>query len=248
MKKTQWSYFTSKEFEERCKDIEVAFLPIGACEIYGPHLPLGSDGIVAEYVAEQVAKESSGIVLPLIPVGCSKPLDDFPGTISISSRTMYYFAKEIIEDIIKWGIKKVFIIQGHLINVPVIDELIYDIKDEYPKVKFAQIDIWRFLKNNSFDIVEDEFSSKFGHACEVGTSVLMYVNEDICILDEIKDSDNDFEVDMLKYHDINSYYKYIELSKNGVLGNPSKASKKKGEVLINRLSKRIINYINDWND
>lgn len=246
MRKYKWSHFSSKEFDDQRANIDVAFFPIGACEIYGPHLPLGSDGLVAEHVAERVAKRVDGITLPLIPVGCSKPLDDFPGTLSISSRTLYHFAKEVIEGTIKWGIKKIFIVQGHLINVPVLDELVYDLKETYPDVKFAQIDVWRYLKNNSFDVVEDEFSSKFGHACEVGTSVLMNVNEDVCL--KAEDKDNNFEVDMMKYHDINSYYKYAEMSQDGTLGNPGKASKEKGEILINKLLDRITDYVNDWDN
>lgn len=246
MQKYKWSHLSSKEFDDRRGDIDVAFFPIGACEIYGPHLPLGSDGIVAEHIGETMSERVNGITLPLIPVGCSRPLDDFPGTLSISSRTLYHFAKEVIEGTIKWGIKKIFIVQGHLINVPVIDELVFDLKEMYPDVKFAQIDIWRFLKNNSFDVVEDEFSSKFGHACEVGTSVLKYVNEDICLPAE--DKENDFKVDVMKYHDINSYFKYVDMSDNGTLGNPGKASKEKGEILINKILDRITNYVNEWDE
>ena len=32
------------EFDERRKQTNTVIIPTGACEIYGPHLPMGSDG------------------------------------------------------------------------------------------------------------------------------------------------------------------------------------------------------------
>jgi creatinine amidohydrolase len=42
----------------------VAYLPWGALEWHGPHLPLGLDGMTAEALAERVARRTGGVVLP----------------------------------------------------------------------------------------------------------------------------------------------------------------------------------------
>jgi creatinine amidohydrolase len=42
----------------------VAYLPWGALQWHGPHLPLGLDGLVAETIAERVARRSGGVLLP----------------------------------------------------------------------------------------------------------------------------------------------------------------------------------------
>jgi creatinine amidohydrolase len=39
-------------------------MPWGALDRHGPHLPLGSDGFVAEAMAEQVARRVGGVLLP----------------------------------------------------------------------------------------------------------------------------------------------------------------------------------------
>ena len=39
------------EFDERRKQTKTVIIPSGACEIYGPHLPMGSDCFAAEAVA-----------------------------------------------------------------------------------------------------------------------------------------------------------------------------------------------------
>jgi creatinine amidohydrolase len=42
----------------------VAFLPWGALEWHGPHLPFGLDGITAETIAERVVQRTGGVLLP----------------------------------------------------------------------------------------------------------------------------------------------------------------------------------------
>lgn len=233
-----------KEFDLRRKETEVAFLPIGACEVYGEHLPLGSDGMVAEYVAMEMAKRTNGICLPLIPVGCSKALYGFPGTLTVQNRTLYNYAKDIIEGAIKWGYKKIFICQGHLTNVAVMDDLVIDLKEEHPDVYFAQIDLWRFFKNNSFDVAEDTYSSQVGHACEVCSSVMKLVAGDL--VQPCADQPNYAVADMQSYGEINRYFAFDDISPNGTLGNPAKATKEKGEILMQRLLTRIEGFIQDW--
>ena len=43
----------------------LAILPWGALEWHGAHLPLGMDGIAAQYVADHVVTRSGGVLLPM---------------------------------------------------------------------------------------------------------------------------------------------------------------------------------------
>jgi creatinine amidohydrolase len=47
----------------------VVFVPIGPLEWHGPHLPLGTDGLVPHRVAVEVARETGGVVLPTSYIG-----------------------------------------------------------------------------------------------------------------------------------------------------------------------------------
>ena len=49
------------EARRRCP---IAYLPIGPLEWHGPHLPLGTDGIHAHWIAVEVARRVGGVVLP----------------------------------------------------------------------------------------------------------------------------------------------------------------------------------------
>ena len=44
MKNTNWiKLMSSSEFAERKKTCDTVIIPVGATEVYGPHMPMGSD-------------------------------------------------------------------------------------------------------------------------------------------------------------------------------------------------------------
>ncbi len=239
-----WNDMACSEFTKRKDDIEIAFLPIGAIEVHGPHDPMGADNIHGPYFANILAEKYNGIALPVIPYGMSRFLNGFPGTMYVSYNSLYNYTKDVIESIIRNGIKKIFILQGHLTNLYVLDEVIYTLKDIYPDVQFAQVDIWRFMKNNSFDVVEDEYSSKFGHDGEVCTSVMLALRGDLVL--EREDRANPLINIKSNNPDIKVYQEFNEISEFGAIGNPYKASKEKGEILIERFIKTVSEFIESW--
>lgn len=60
MDEMSWS-----EFDQRRKETDTILIPTGAVEIYGPHLPMGADGIAAMAIAERVASRTGALVAPL---------------------------------------------------------------------------------------------------------------------------------------------------------------------------------------
>ncbi|MBX8633695.1 MAG: creatininase family protein [Candidatus Thermoplasmatota archaeon] len=102
-----------KSFAERVKEDPVVFLPVGATEEHGSHLPLGSDTIQAREVCNLVAQRVNGIVLPALPYGVSTSLRDYPGTISISYQALYAVAKDILSELVRNGIRKIVVLSGH---------------------------------------------------------------------------------------------------------------------------------------
>src|SRR5215813_13747566 len=65
----------------------IAVLPLAATEQHGPHLPLGTDIMIAEaYLArvrELLPVSLPATFLPLQPVGISTEHIDFPGTLTL---------------------------------------------------------------------------------------------------------------------------------------------------------------------
>ena len=54
------------EIDELRKKTDLAILPSGAVEVYGQHLPTGSDGIMALALAQALAKQVPAGIAPFI--------------------------------------------------------------------------------------------------------------------------------------------------------------------------------------
>src|SRR5580692_6921372 len=69
----RWEDLTWPEIEEllRGRPHEVALLPVGATEQHGPHLPAGTDTIIAKALSEAVSARTGAIVLPPSPSGAA---------------------------------------------------------------------------------------------------------------------------------------------------------------------------------
>ena len=88
MENTKWiKYMSSSEFDEKRKTCDTVIIPVGATEVYGPHLPMGSDILVAQAVAEKVADQVNAMIGPSLEVGESYSLSKYPGTLYLRPET-----------------------------------------------------------------------------------------------------------------------------------------------------------------
>src|ERR1700722_11896129 len=82
-----WEDLTWPEIEAlvRRRPKEVALLPVGATEQHGPHLPTGTDTIIATGLCHAVSARTGAPVLPALPIGCSYGHGTLlPGTLSLT--------------------------------------------------------------------------------------------------------------------------------------------------------------------
>ncbi len=97
----------------RVTDDPIVFLPIGATEEHGRHLPLGSDTFQAIDMCNALAQRVNGLVLPPVSYGVSTALRDFPGTISITFQTLNSMIRDILSELVRNEIRKIVIVSGH---------------------------------------------------------------------------------------------------------------------------------------
>ena len=84
-----------KQIEQLDKNKTIFFLPISPLEEHGPHLPIGTDFLTIKDITIEAIKilnkkrpELNYILLPAVPIGYCKFNTDFPGSISVSGKTV----------------------------------------------------------------------------------------------------------------------------------------------------------------
>ncbi|HRO30309.1 MULTISPECIES: mycofactocin biosynthesis peptidyl-dipeptidase MftE [Micrococcaceae] len=94
-------------------------VPLGSVEQHGPHLPLGTDNVIAGEVCRRVAPRlgPDWVLGPLIPFGCSGEHEGFAGTVSIGRAQLVGYLVELVRSATRWT-RGVRFVTGHGGNVP----------------------------------------------------------------------------------------------------------------------------------
>lgn len=228
------------DFDELRSKTDLAIIPTGAVEVYGQHLPTGSDTIVVTHVANRVGDALGAAVLPTLPVGFSRSLGDFPGTLNISTTTLMAYVRETAESVISWGFKRILFINSHRGNIGPIGEVAMELQDKHG-VRCAQVFWWDYAAGLAKDIVTTGAHAN-GHAAEVGTSVLLHVAPELVVRDRIKDQTPTSGV---PYGDITQYKGMRARSDSGVMGNPEAGSAEKGAEIVKRAVDRVVEFVHN---
>ncbi len=104
---------TRDEFSAAIDRDPVIIIPLGATEAHGPHLPLGTDSIQPEWVADRLAQRIGGLVAPPIRYGMHSSTRNMPGTIDISFDTLHHLILDILESLVRNGVKRFLLLSGH---------------------------------------------------------------------------------------------------------------------------------------
>ncbi len=97
----------------------VAVLPVGATEAHGPHLPLGTDVLIAEAMARAgaVRLAAAGVETLLLPPIAYSPAEfaaDFAGTVGIGSETAALVVADLGRALARHGVRWLAIANAHL--------------------------------------------------------------------------------------------------------------------------------------
>ena len=102
------------EFETYVKKTNYAILPVGAIEQHGPHLPMGTDVIIGEYLAERLAMETGALLLHSLAYTPSFSCRYYPGTVRVSDDTFANELVDIAESLYLHGIETIYVYLAHL--------------------------------------------------------------------------------------------------------------------------------------
>jgi creatinine amidohydrolase len=225
---------TMGEFEEGLKATRNVLLPFGSVEEHGYHLPLSTDTIQAYEVGKAAAKITPLFVAPPVHYGCCRSTSCHPGTISISTDTLQRLLKDIVRSLYCHGLKNFIVLTGHaggnhkmaLINAG------EDLIAEYSDIKLAVLTEYDLAYIEGKEIIETIGDS---HAGEIETSRIMFLYPNLVKGSGEREFPN-FPPNIL----VRKKRKYW---KNGVWGDPTKATPEKGQRINELVVRKLVEFI-----
>jgi creatinine amidohydrolase len=229
----------------------VVLLPAGAFEQHGPGLPLATDLVRAEHIAERVAAQLDGsaVIGPSVPVGVSPHHMAFAGTVTLTTTTLAAVLREYTDALHRHGWRKVLVITGHGGNNATLGTVAQDLLTTHPDLQFA----WTPLTALAADVVAGMgVSEVHGHSGEAETAQMLQIAPHLVRRDDLEPGTARFaELDALgavarRTGGPRITARYDHLSANGVLGDPRRATPEDGAALVDAIVARITDFVTEW--
>jgi creatinine amidohydrolase/Fe(II)-dependent formamide hydrolase-like protein len=237
---------TWPEAERRLAEVDLALLPVGAIEQHGPHLPLDTDAHDAHRLACLVAERSSDpkpLVLPLIPYGVSYHHDDFPGTVSIGNEALSKFVYDVGISCARMGINKLIIVNGHGGNTPTLQFAAQMINRDAHI--FTCVDTG---ETSNVDLAVLCETPNDVHAGEVETSTSLADRPHLVHMEDVERFVPEFSSRYLNFtakRSVEWYARTARISPSGVLGDPTQATREKGEQMWEVMIRNLVELVEE---
>ncbi len=207
---------------------KTALIPVGSIEQHGPHLPISTDSDIVSEIAKRVAKKCGFLLFPTITYGVSFEHAPF-FNLSISQGALQRFLLEICVSLGKNNIHRIIILNGHHGNQKALNPLTNRMaKISRGKVKVFVFSYWHFMKE------------EFDHAGFVETSLMLAISSKTKMNLAKKGliTDNMSKEQRLQVSKLASVH-FIKATKSGVWGDPTRATKRRGEQILYQITQNI---------
>ena len=255
-----WRYekLTWPEINDAIAAERVVVCPVGSTEQHGPHLPLDVDVVcpcgIAVAAACRIPEEV--LVMPPFVHGYAAHVMDFPGTTNIHWKHFIDCIVDIGASLAYHGFKKIVFLNGHGSNAPNLDLAARRVNLETDAECIA-CSWWNLLTVDPEFLPgwrESRFPGGIAHACELETSVYLYLDEDNVRKERIVDGE-------IAYHRYESDFRYTDLfghgpgtpiswtasySDSGVLGQASLATKEKGRRAVEEAARQLARMLAEF--
>ncbi len=247
---------TFVDIQEYLKVKDVVLVPMASLEQHGPHLPLYTDTLTALEVSRRVSEHIGVLHTPPLWMGYSPQHMHEPGagrgTITVKGSTLLALMYDVGRSLIHHGFNRIIFINGHGSNIKVVDPVLRQLRyDTGALIGFVKPYMERYtgiLKG----LMENPPEETPGwHASELETSQDLAWNEKFVRMERAaftkahipealpqsfgkKDGMPDVEFEGYTY--FNFPMEHHEFIESGVIGNPLRATKAKGEEAFKRLS------------
>ena len=263
MSEEMWTYAMEEmsypDVQEILKTTDVVLIPIGSQEKHGPHIPLATDSIATIETTMRAAKKAKVPYTPMIPVGYSPhhmgTVDDGIGTLTFSGETLRRIIYEIGRSLIFHGFNKLIYTSQHASNTKVVDEALRRLR--YETGCFCA---WYMTPTErKTQVINDLLQEKIAwHSGEMETAQCLAHDESCVHMEraqahkahapewlgpEFAKTDGVPTVIFQGTENIFIPMEHHEYAADATIGDPHLASKAQGEMIFDRASDNLADFV-----
>jgi creatinine amidohydrolase len=233
---------------------KLILIPIGHTEQHGYHLPLSTDTLIIDAIAQGTAALSStqATVLPVMPYGVSTHRPSFAGTLNAGGRAFEDYWINIIDVLAGRGFELFYLVNGHGGNSSFIINAIKYAGERHRRIFCATA--WLYLSGPlgiaSLEKHRQSMNGGMGHACELETSFILNLKPSLVHMERVVDetdfvSTPSYYMDWVEGGALIANPPWDDDTKTGAYGAGSLATAEKGKIWLQAAIDEKVSHINE---
>jgi creatinine amidohydrolase len=223
------------EAEKALTPATVVVIPVGAeSKEHGPHLKLKNDFVMAEYFKRQVLSKADVVIAPTVNYSYYPAFVEYPGSTTLRLETARDIFVDLCRTLSKYGPRRFYALNTGVSTMRPLAAAAELLKAE--DIHFTYTDI---LEAGA--AAEKRVSKQEGgtHADEIETSIMLYIDpHDVDMSKAVKDYHPSDKGPLTRDPKKPGVY-----SATGIYGDPTLATREKGEAVVNAILQTILNDI-----
>jgi creatinine amidohydrolase len=214
----------------------VVVIPLGAgSKEHGPHLKLGNDAILADYLTRRVLEASDVVVAPALPYHYYPAFVEYPGSPSLTLDTARSLTGEIALGLSSYGPRRFYVLNTGVSTTRALLPAARALATQ--GILLAYTDLAARLDRASAPIRQQEGGT---HADEVETSMMLYIDSaSVDMRRAVKEfTPSTGPLQLTRRRNAPGTY-----SESGVWGDPTLATREKGRAIVEALVAGILEDI-----
>ena len=220
---------------------KVVLIPIGHTEQHGFHLPLSTDTLIIDAIAQGTLAVSPNLttVLPVMPYGVSTHRSSFAGTLNSGGRPFEDFWVDVIDILAARDFDRFYLISGHGGNSSFIINAIKYAGERHRRIFCASA--WLYLSGPvgvaALEKHRQSGIGGMGHACELETSFILHLSPTLVHMERVVDETNfittpSYYMDWVEGGALIANPPWDDDTQTGAYGSGSLATAEKGRIWL----------------
>jgi creatinine amidohydrolase len=214
----------------------IVLIPLGSgATEHGPHLKLGTDLVLAEYLARRVADAAAVVVAPTLTYHHYPAFAEYPGSASLALATARDLTADVVRSLAAFGPRRFYVLNTGISTAAALEPAAASLAGRGILLRYT--DVTSSVGYASRTVRKQDGGN---HADEVETSMMLHIDPAAVKMSEAV---RDFSPPSQPFRLTRSKQDPGTYSPTGIWGDASLATKQKGVVIADRLVESILEDI-----